>query len=80
MTAFSYESLWNKSKAYVDRSLRGRDDSDAHAHYLWAAVALELLGKAYLARIHPSLVADPTHFHSLSAACGRSLSPDLKSR
>src|SRR5690242_6242113 len=79
MTAFSYDSLWNKAKTYVDRAIQGRDDNDGLAHYLWATVALELLGKAYLARIHPSLVADPSHFHSLSAACGKPLSPVLKS-
>jgi hypothetical protein len=41
-------------------------------------LALELLGKAALAKVHPSLIADPTHFQSMFAACGRHISTDIK--
>jgi hypothetical protein len=41
-------------------------------------MALELLAKSSLSNIHPALVADPTHYQSLFAACGKEISPDIK--
>lgn len=79
MSAFDHQSLWNKSKVFVDRAMRARDNGDSLEFHLWATIALELLGKATLARLHPSLVADPSHFPSLLAACGRQNTPSLKS-
>jgi hypothetical protein len=37
-----------------------------------------LLGKSSLSRVHPALIADPQHYESLFAACGKPLSPDVK--
>ena len=68
MPAFEREPLWLKSRVLIDRALRGRDNRDYFEFYIWAVVALELLGKAALAGIHPSLVADPSHFPSLLAS------------
>ncbi len=79
MTAFDYDALWNKAKIFVDRALAARDDGRADEYHLWAAVALELLGKASLAQVHPALVADPTHFPSMLAAVGQKKTPDVKS-
>ncbi|HEX2211799.1 MAG TPA: hypothetical protein VHG93_29195 [Longimicrobium sp.] len=79
MTALEYDALWNKGKVFIDRALVARDDGRTDEYHLWAAVALELLGKASLARVHPSLVADPTHFPSMLAAVGHQQAADVKS-
>lgn len=70
MRAFEPAALWNKSKVFIDRALRARDEGDEAEFHLWAAISLEVLGKAALANVHPCLVADPQHFHSLLAAAG----------
>lgn len=79
MNAFEASALWNKAKVFIDRALIARDNGRADEYHLWAAIAVELLGKASLAHVHPSLVADPTHFPSMLAAVGRQQSPDVKS-
>lgn len=76
--ALENEALYAKSKVYIGRGLRAQSDEDVEEYQLWSSLALELLGKAALAKVHPALVADPTHSHSLFAACGRQLSPDIK--
>lgn len=76
--ALNKESLYAKSKVYVRRGLRAQAAGDTEEYQLWASLALELLGKAALAGVHPALVADPTHFQSLFSACGRQISSDIK--
>lgn len=76
--ALDSEALYTKSQVYIRRGLRAKGDDDAEEYQLWASLSLELLGKAALAGLHPSLVADPLHTHSLFAACGRQLSSDVK--
>ncbi len=76
--ALEPETLYSKSQVYIRRGLRAQNSGDTEEYQLWASLALELLGKAALARVHPALVADPTHYQSLFAACGRHLSPDIK--
>jgi len=71
-------ALYAKSQVYIRRGLRAQSDGDTEEYQLWASLAIELLGKAALAKIHLTLVADPTHYQSLFAACGHQLSPDLK--
>src|SRR5258708_6788971 len=71
-------ALYAKSQVYIRRGLRAQSDGDTEEYQLWASLALELLGKAALAKVHPALVADPGHYQSLFAACGRQLSPDIK--
>src|SRR5690606_14137761 len=56
-----------------------RDAGDQGLFHMWAALALELLGKSALAHVHPTLVADPTKFNSLLAACGRLDTDDVRS-
>lgn len=51
--------LWMKSKAFTNRSFAARDADDFEQAALWAAHALELLGKAALAKTSPLLIADP---------------------
>lgn len=79
MSAFDHASLWSKSKVFVDRAIRARDNADGDEYHLWAAIALEVLGKACLARIHPVLVADPSHLPSLLTAVGRTTGTNHKS-
>lgn len=72
------ESLYAKSQVYIARGFRAIDAGDREEYQLWASLALELLGKAALASVHPSLVVDPNHSPSLFAACGKAQSNDVK--
>jgi hypothetical protein len=76
--ALERDALYAKSKVYITRGLRAQSEKDIEEYQLWASLALELLGKAALSQIHPSLVADPDHYQSLFAACGHQISPDIK--
>jgi len=76
--ALSPDALLAKSKVYIQRGFRAHAAGDFEEYQLWASLALELLGKAALARIHPALIADPQHYQSLFAACGKPISPDVK--
>lgn len=76
--ALSKEGLLGKSKVYILRAFRSKLAGELDEYQLWASLALELLGKAALASIHPSLVADPMHSVSLFAASGVHVSADTK--
>jgi hypothetical protein len=76
--AFTPDLLYAKSQVYIRRAFRARDAGDIEEYRLWASLALELLGKAALARVSPTLVADPTHQESLFGACGVPIGTDLK--
>ena len=76
--AFLPESLFAKSKVYISRGLRAKNENIMDEYQLWASLALELLAKSTLSNVHPALVADPTHYQSLFSACGHPLSPDVK--
>jgi|APIni6443716594_1056825.scaffolds.fasta_scaffold45685_1 hypothetical protein len=76
--ALARDALYAKSQVYIRRGLRAKAEQETEEYQLWASLALELLGKSALSGVHPALVADPTHFQSLFAACGRQLSPDIK--
>lgn len=78
MPAISSEPIFSKSRFYIQRALHRKEQQDFDEYQLWASLALELLGKAALAKIHPSLIVDPTHFQSLFAASGLNLSTDIK--
>jgi hypothetical protein len=72
------EGLIAKSRVYIQRAFRAKVAGDLDEYQLWASLALELLGKAALAGIHPSLVVDPNHYESLFAASGVNISTDIK--
>lgn len=72
------DALYAKSQVYIVRGFRARAAGDFEEYQLWASLSLELLGKAALANVHPALIADPQHYQSLFAACGRRISPDVK--
>jgi hypothetical protein len=73
------DALRAKSLLYIQRGFRAKVAGDFDEYQLWASLALELLGKAALAKVHPALIADPTSKESLFAACGRHISPDVRS-
>jgi transcription elongation factor Elf1 len=54
---WTYNNLWQKSKLYMDRALA--EDREEPLFPLWASLALELLARASIAKIHPALLADP---------------------
>jgi hypothetical protein len=60
------------------RALVAKAAGSMGEYQLWASLALELVGKAALALIHPCLVAHPNSKVSLFAAAGMSISPDIK--
>jgi hypothetical protein len=76
--ALQYEALFGKAREFIRRGLRAKAIKELGEYQLWASLALELLGKAALANIHPCLVADPVHPPSLFAAAGRQISSDVK--
>jgi hypothetical protein len=75
---FLPEALHAKSLVYIRRAFRAKQAGDVDEYQLWASLALELLGKAALAKISPALIADPSHHESLFAACGVHLGTDFK--
>jgi hypothetical protein len=78
LPAVSSDAIFAKSKAYVQRALRCKKADDLDEYQLWASLALELLGKTCLARIHPSLIVNPQDMISLFAASGLALGTDIK--
>ncbi|WP_457090636.1 hypothetical protein [Microvirga sp. P5_D2] len=76
--AISGDALHAKSKVYIGRALARKADGDLDEYQLWSSLALELLGKAALARKHPSLVVDPTHWQSMFVAAGINVTTDVK--
>ena len=72
------EALYAKSQVYISKGLRAKNENDLEEYQLWASMALELLAKSSLSNVHPALIADPTHYQSLFAACGKEISPDIK--
>jgi hypothetical protein len=76
--ALAPDALYAKSQVYIRRGFRAQATGDFEEYQLWGSLALELLGKAALGRVHPALVADPQHYESLFAACGKPVSPDVR--
>ncbi|MFE6164940.1 hypothetical protein ACFQ7F_39200 [Streptomyces sp. NPDC056486] len=55
---FDHEALWMKAKLFLNRAMDD-DFRSFDEQALWAALALELLAKAALARVSPLLIAEP---------------------
>ncbi|MFC5694522.1 hypothetical protein ACFPU0_02970 [Pseudomonas sp. GCM10022186] len=68
--AVSADALFAKSRLYAHRALSAKDIGDNELYQMWSALALELLAKASLAKIHPCLVVDAVNPNSLLEACG----------
>lgn len=71
-TAITHEALLAKSKVHARKSIEAKVRGDETECHLWAATALELLAKAQLAGIHPSLVVevDKSNLNTLLEASG----------
>jgi hypothetical protein len=54
---WSYDSLWLKATLYINRALK--ESREGPLFPFWASLALELLARATLAKVHPALLADP---------------------
>ncbi|ESY62403.1 MULTISPECIES: hypothetical protein [Mesorhizobium] len=76
--AINGDALHAKSKVYISRALTRKAAGELDEYQLWPSLALELLGKAALARKHPSLVVDPTHWQSMFVAAGINVTTDVK--
>ena len=57
---YDHEALWVKAKVFLNRAMDPGPDRSFDEQALWASAALELLGKAALARASPLLIAEPT--------------------
>jgi hypothetical protein len=71
------KAYWLKAKTYIDRANQHRHDSPDFP--LWSALALELLARAALTKIHPVLNADPREDLNLLYACGYEITQQPKS-
>jgi len=69
-TALSRDALLAKSKLLAKRSVEAKQDGQDTDCQLWAAAALELLAKAQLSDIHPSLIVEAENTNSLLEANG----------
>ena len=58
-TPYDRHGLWMKAKSQINRSFAAVEEGDFEHAALWAAAALELLGKSALANVNPLLIADP---------------------
>jgi len=65
---WSNESLWKKAVLYG--TLAMEQDRDNELFPLWMAFTVELVGRATLAHVHPSLLADPSAGEHVLYACG----------
>ena len=57
---YDHEALWAKAKVFLNRAMDPDPGRSFDEQALWASAALELLGKAALARVSPLLIAEPT--------------------
>jgi hypothetical protein len=57
---YDHEALWSKAKVFLNRAMDPGPERSFDEQALWASAALELLGKAALARVSPLLIAAPT--------------------
>lgn len=67
---WSVEPLWQKARLYVQRALA--EDRNGPLFPLWLTLALEFIGRAALARVHPVLLADPRDGDNILYAFGYS--------
>jgi hypothetical protein len=56
---YDYEALWMKGKLFANLAMDESEERTFDERALWAALALELLAKAALARFSPLLIAVP---------------------
>lgn len=66
--SWDHKTLWSKSKLYMERALA--EDRNGPMFGFWSALALELVARATLAKVHPALLADPSDGGNLLFAFG----------
>ncbi|MDX1945859.1 MAG: hypothetical protein SFU86_10720 [Pirellulaceae bacterium] len=67
---WDYDSVWKKACVFMQRAL-GEEDRDGEVFPLWASFALEMLCRASLAKVHPTLLADAKEgTDNILHACG----------
>lgn len=71
------EPLWLKARVFVDRA--NQFDADDPLHAFWSSLALEMLARAALSHIHPTLLADLRNFRHLVYALGQPTSKQPRS-
>ena len=74
---WAFDALYGKARTYVHRAHDEPVDSALFA--LWMSLALELLCRAALAKIHPVLLADPTNEGNIHYVFGRNPKTSPKS-
>lgn len=57
---YDHEAMWSKARVFINRAMDDSPERSPDEQALWAAAALELLGKAALARVSPLLIATPS--------------------
>jgi hypothetical protein len=60
ISSHDHEALWIKAKLFINRAMDDDESRTMDERCLWAALSLELLGKAALSRVSPLLIAEPT--------------------
>lgn len=56
---YDHEHLFDKAKLFINRAMAPTRCGNFEENALWASLAIELLGKAALAKINPLLIAEP---------------------
>lgn len=69
--------LWLKSRVFMSRANECASDDPLRA--FWSSLALEMLARAALSNLHPTLNADPRDFRNLLYALGQPSSKQSKS-
>jgi hypothetical protein len=59
-TPYDYEAFWTKAKVFLNRAMDSGVLRSFDEQAFWASAALELLGKAALAKVSPLLISEPT--------------------
>ncbi|MGE8534830.1 MAG: hypothetical protein ACN6OJ_09635 [Chryseobacterium sp.] len=67
-SAWTYEKLWLKGKNYIDKALL--QDRESEMFPFFAAIALEFIARATLAKVHPALLAEPKDGENILYAFG----------
>lgn len=63
------DPLIGKGKAYIQRAF-DEESRDGSLFPFWSTIGLEFIGRAVLASVHPSLLADPHTPEAVLFACG----------
>ena len=76
--SWSYDDLFDKAIVNAKRAFEG-ESRESELFVFWATLSLEFLGRAVLAKVHPSLLADPQSPESVLYACGVGTAANAKS-